>query len=110
NDGSNEGMIHVSRPIMSTQFHPEAKGGPLDSSFLFDAYLESVEKYHAERCAKDPSLADARPNPLLVDLLSKERVGVAPEKPVKQRNGTPSINAQNIGKGVQADKIPGTAA
>jgi GMP synthase-like glutamine amidotransferase len=32
---SNEGMIHKSRPIFSTQFHPEAKGGPLDSSYLF---------------------------------------------------------------------------
>jgi carbamoyl-phosphate synthase small subunit len=39
NDSSNEGMIHKTRPIFSAQFHPEAKGGPLDSacklSFFF---------------------------------------------------------------------------
>lgn len=32
NDSSNEGMIHKTRPIFSAQFHPEAKGGPLDSA------------------------------------------------------------------------------
>ena len=75
NDGSNEGMIHVSRPIMSTQFHPEAKGGPLDSSFLFDAYLEQVAKFRNGEL--DGVKREGRPNPLLVDLLSKERVGVS---------------------------------
>jgi carbamoyl-phosphate synthase small subunit len=77
NDGSNEGMIHKSRPIFSTQFHPEAKGGPLDSSYLFDAYLESVKKYKTNQDVLKGG-ADTRPSPLLVDLLSKERVGVAP--------------------------------
>merc|ERR1712000_547944 len=42
NDGSNEGMLHKTRPIFSTQFHPEAKGGPQDSSYLFEKYLENV--------------------------------------------------------------------
>lgn len=77
NDGSNEGMIHTSRPIFSTQFHPEAKGGPLDSSYLFDAYLDSVKKYKGSQDVLKGGL-DSRPSPLLVDLLSKERVGVAP--------------------------------
>ncbi|KAI5285794.1 Multifunctional pyrimidine synthesis protein CAD [Ascosphaera aggregata] len=76
NDSSNEGMIHKTRPIFSTQFHPEAKGGPLDSSYLFDIYLDSVRKYKAtldeviEGREKFPSL-------LLGDLLGRERVGVA---------------------------------
>lgn len=78
NDGSNEGMIHTSRPIMSTQFHPEAKGGPLDSSFLFDSYLQQVASYKAEQARFEPSRG-GRPNTLLVDLLSKQRVGVVPE-------------------------------
>lgn len=73
NDGSNEGMIHTSRPIMSTQFHPEAKGGPLDSSFLFDAYLDQVAAFKAQGTG-----SDGRPSPLLVDILSKQRVDVAP--------------------------------
>jgi carbamoyl-phosphate synthase small subunit len=72
------GMIHTSRQIMSTQFHPEAKGGPLDSSFLFDSYLSQVEGFKNEQARYEPSRS-GRPNPLLVDLLSKQRVGVVPE-------------------------------
>ncbi|KAK9466017.1 class I glutamine amidotransferase-like protein, partial [Lipomyces arxii] len=45
NDRSNEGMIHSTRPIFSTQFHPEAKGGPLDSSFLFDKFFANIEVF-----------------------------------------------------------------
>jgi len=75
NDNSNEGLIHESRPIFSTQFHPEAKGGPLDSSYLFDMYLENVHKYKESQVASQP-YRDSKPSPLLVDLLSKERVGV----------------------------------
>ncbi|KAM3416148.1 hypothetical protein BST61_g7756 [Cercospora zeina] len=78
NDGSNEGMIHKSRPIFSTQFHPEAKGGPLDSSYLFDAYLNSVQQYKAQNETLKGG-KDNRPSPLLVDLLAKERVGVSPD-------------------------------
>jgi carbamoyl-phosphate synthase small subunit len=75
NDGSNEGMLHTSRPIFSTQFHPEAKGGPMDSSFLFDKYIESVKTF------KDSQKVyrDNRPSQLFLDILSKERVGVEPQ-------------------------------
>jgi carbamoyl-phosphate synthase small subunit len=78
NDGSNEGMIHKTRPIFSTQFHPEAKGGPLDSSYLFDAYLERVLQYKGTNDVLKGG-KDNRPSPLLVDLLAKERVGVKPD-------------------------------
>ena len=74
NDGSNEGMIHLTKPIFSTQFHPEAKGGPLDSSYLFDNYLNSVAKYRSEG-----SPTTERPSAMLKDILGKERVGVVPE-------------------------------
>lgn len=77
NDSSNEGIIHKSRPIFSTQFHPEARGGPLDSSYLFDDYLVSVARYKKNQAALQPGRM-ARPDPLLVDILHKERVGVAP--------------------------------
>ncbi|KAI4732683.1 carbamoyl-phosphate synthase arginine-specific small chain [Aureobasidium sp. EXF-12298] len=83
NDSSNEGMIHKHRPIFSTQFHPEAKGGPLDSSYLFDAYVNSVAQYKKTQSSLHPNMAN-RPSPLLVDLLSKERVGVAPGLPLYQ--------------------------
>jgi len=82
NDGSNEGMIHKTRPIFSTQFHPEAKGGPMDSSYLFDMYIENVQKYKNAQPGNVTG-KDNRPSPLLVDLLSKERVGVAPAQPAE---------------------------
>ena len=36
NDDSNEGIMHESMPWFSAQFHPEAKCGPSDTSFLFE--------------------------------------------------------------------------
>ncbi|KAI9790063.1 MAG: Multifunctional pyrimidine synthesis protein CAD [Piccolia ochrophora] len=86
NDSSNEGMIHKSRPIFSTQFHPEARGGPLDSSYLFETYLDSVRRYKDSQAIFQPT-RDSRPNALLVDLLAKERVGVVPETS-RVRSGT----------------------
>jgi len=80
NDSSNEGVIHTSRPIFSAQFHPEAKGGPLDSAYLFDQYIDSVRNYKKSQAVFQPQ-RDNRPSPLLVDLLSKERVGVHPGLP-----------------------------
>lgn len=45
NDNSNEGLIHKSKMIFSTQFHPEASSGPTDTDFLFDKFIENVIKY-----------------------------------------------------------------
>ena len=39
NDGTNEGIKHKSKPFFSTQFHPEACGGPVDTEFIFDKFL-----------------------------------------------------------------------
>ena len=39
NDGTNEGIRHLSKPFFATQFHPEASGGPVDTEFLFDDFL-----------------------------------------------------------------------
>ena len=69
------GMIHKSRPIFSTQFHPEARGGPLDSSYLFEMYLENVQRFKKNQSILQPT-RDNRPSPLLVDMFAKERVGV----------------------------------
>src|SRR4030042_1031862 len=45
NDNTNEGMRHVSKPFFSTQFHPEASGGPTDTEFLFDRFIEMIENH-----------------------------------------------------------------
>ncbi|MBT7993520.1 MAG: glutamine-hydrolyzing carbamoyl-phosphate synthase small subunit, partial [Bacteroidetes bacterium] len=45
NDNTNEGMIHKSKPFMSTQFHPEASGGPSDTIFLFDKFIDTIKEW-----------------------------------------------------------------
>jgi carbamoyl-phosphate synthase small subunit len=40
-------------------------------------YLDNVQKYRQGEAVFQPT-RDSRPSPLLVDLLSKERVGVVP--------------------------------
>lgn len=45
NDDSNEGIKHKTKPIFSAQFHPEASGGPTDTEFLFDNFIDVVEKW-----------------------------------------------------------------
>jgi len=42
NDGTNEGIIHSSKPWFSVQFHPEACGGPTDTDFLFNYFLQFI--------------------------------------------------------------------
>lgn len=45
NDNTNEGMKHKTKPFFSTQFHPEASGGPTDTEFLFDNFINTIRKY-----------------------------------------------------------------
>jgi len=70
NDNTNEGMIHESRPIFSTQFHPEAKGGPQDTSYLFDNYFKNIEEYKTKHAGQSKTLSDD----LKVESLPTERV------------------------------------
>ncbi|WP_461256617.1 carbamoyl phosphate synthase small subunit [Treponema sp. R80B11-R83G3] len=42
NDGTCEGMDYGNS--FSVQFHPEACGGPLDTAFLFDRFIERMKK------------------------------------------------------------------
>lgn len=44
NDGTNEGIIHKNKPIMSAQFHPEATPGPEDTEWIFDYFLTRIKK------------------------------------------------------------------
>jgi carbamoyl-phosphate synthase small subunit len=45
NDSTNEGMRHRRKPFFSTQFHPEASGGPTDTDFLFDVFIDNIRKF-----------------------------------------------------------------
>ena len=42
NDGSNEGIRHLSLPWFSSQFRPEACSGPVDTEFMFDRFIETL--------------------------------------------------------------------
>jgi len=44
NDGSNEGIRHTTNPWFSCQFHPEACSGPVDTEFIFDRFIDEVNK------------------------------------------------------------------
>ncbi|EFC37906.1 predicted protein [Naegleria gruberi] len=43
NDQSNEGVYCLNLPIFTAQFHPEAKGGPSDTFFLFDQFIDLIK-------------------------------------------------------------------
>ncbi|WP_185870271.1 glutamine-hydrolyzing carbamoyl-phosphate synthase small subunit [Blattabacterium cuenoti] len=46
NDNTCEGIIHEKKPFFSVQFHPEASGGPTDTEFLFDLFINSIEDHN----------------------------------------------------------------
>lgn len=43
NDGTVEGIEHVSKPFFAVQFHPEASPGPTDTHWLFDKFIQTLE-------------------------------------------------------------------
>ncbi|MDP4186218.1 MAG: carbamoyl-phosphate synthase (glutamine-hydrolyzing) small subunit, partial [Bacteroidota bacterium] len=49
NDKTNEGVRHKTKPFFSAQFHPEASSGPVDTEYLFDEFIEAIEKYKKGR-------------------------------------------------------------
>lgn len=62
NDDTNEGIMHSTRPYFTAQFHPEAKGGPEDTRFLFDTFIDMMKTKHTGRVPSGPSAMSARPN------------------------------------------------
>ncbi|MDR0614623.1 MAG: carbamoyl phosphate synthase small subunit [Lactobacillales bacterium] len=52
NDGSIEGVRHPEFPAFSVQFHPDAAPGPHDASYLFDEFMEMMDRHKAPFAAK----------------------------------------------------------
>lgn len=44
-DKTVEGLKHISKPIITVQFHPEGSPGPLDSEWVFSLFKRLVERY-----------------------------------------------------------------
>ncbi len=44
NDGGVEGLRYKRPACFTVQFHPEASPGPMDTEYLFDRFVESMEK------------------------------------------------------------------
>lgn len=44
NDGTCEGIKHKTKPFYTTQFHPEASGGPEDTQFFFKWFIDEIGK------------------------------------------------------------------
>ena len=75
----------------------------MDSAYLFDMFLENVKKYKDGQSASMPE-RQTLPNPLLVDLLSKERVGVDMPDGIKSM-----LAQQNAGKQSELQYAAGAA-
>jgi carbamoyl-phosphate synthase small subunit len=45
NDESVEGLRCLDVPAFAVQYHPEASPGPHDSSYIFNEFIEMIEKF-----------------------------------------------------------------
>jgi len=45
NDGTIEGLRYKNVPVFTVQFHPEASPGPKDTGYLFDEFIEMMNRY-----------------------------------------------------------------
>lgn len=56
NDNTIEGMRHKTRPVFCVQYHPEASPGPHDARYLFDNFVEMMEKVSSKPAVKSPAI------------------------------------------------------
>ncbi len=49
NDKTCEGVRYTNAPAFTVQFHPEACGGPHDTAYLFDEFIELIQKERGEK-------------------------------------------------------------
>lgn len=55
NDETIEGLRYATCTAFSVQYHPEASPGPHDSQYLFDTFMEDIEKHSGVKPTREPS-------------------------------------------------------
>jgi carbamoyl-phosphate synthase small subunit len=45
NDGTVEGVKYLHVPLFTVQFHPEASPGPQDTAYLFNEFIDMMDKH-----------------------------------------------------------------
>jgi hypothetical protein len=85
---------------------PRSTGRAARHGYLFDTYMSAVRRYRNAQSSslsafgpQASTLRETRPSPLLVDMLAKERVGVAPTGRSTAAAATPGIQ-EGVGAGV----------
>ena len=58
NDHTNEGIIHISKPFFTAQFHPEGACGPQDTAFLFADFVDMMKGAAPTQVLMSPSIYD----------------------------------------------------
>jgi carbamoyl-phosphate synthase small subunit len=71
NDGTNEGLLHISKPFFAAQFHPEASPGPDDSEFIFDMFVRAI----SPSLTLSKGKGKERPNTDIQSLSSSQKSG-----------------------------------
>ena len=49
NDQTIEGVKYIGYPMFTVQFHPEAAPGPEDTAYLFDDFMEIIDREKAKK-------------------------------------------------------------
>lgn len=50
NEGSVEGLVYTRPDCFTVQFHPEASPGPMDTEYLFDRFVTSMNQHKGGTC------------------------------------------------------------
>jgi carbamoyl-phosphate synthase small subunit len=70
NDGSVEGLRHLSKPIETVQYHPEGGPGPLDALAVFDRFVTAARRRHG---GSEPEPTVGQAEPLHLDTAELQR-------------------------------------